>query len=225
MITRYGTGELYGHDFAGLSPEQIRVLSSARHRDMPCPFKPVEPGRQTQRCSKKGGVCSLRQYSQMESGNVSPVGLPVSTCPHRLLEQSLIFEWVGEVLLGNSNPVVLSELPFLMSETELEEQGADAVGMIDKVLVNPEGQQFKWCALEMQAVYFSGKSMENDFKEMRTWHGPGIPFPAVVRRPDFRSSGPKRLMPQLQTKVPTISRWGKKWRWWLTERFGIRWAK
>ena len=97
-----------------------------------------------------------------------------------------------------------------MGEVESEQQDADAVGMIDKILVSPEGQQVKWCALEMQAVYFSGKSMENDFKEMRTWNGPGIPFPTVVRRPDFRSSGPKRLMPQLQVKVPTISRWGKK---------------
>src|SRR3989449_1407583 len=62
----------------------------------------------------------------------------------------------------------------------------------------------------MQAVYFSGKSMENDFVQMRTWTGPGLLFPQVQRRPDFRSSGPKRLMPQLQIKVPTISRWGKK---------------
>ena len=97
-----------------------------------------------------------------------------------------------------------------MGEVESEQQDADAVGMIDKVLVSLQGQQLKWCALEMQAVYFSGKSMENDFREMRAWNGPGIPFPAVVRRPDFRSSGPKRLMPQLQVKVPTISRWGKK---------------
>ena len=82
--------------------------------------------------------------------------------------------------------------------------------MIDQVLVSVSGQGLKWCALEMQAVYFSGKSMENDFKDMRQWEGPGIPFPKVQRRPDFRSSGPKRLMPQLQIKVPTISRWGKK---------------
>ena len=37
-----------------------------------------------------------------------------------------------------------------------------------------------------------------------------MPFPALMRRPDYRSSGPKRLMPQLQTKVPTLRRWGKK---------------
>jgi hypothetical protein len=35
-------------------------------------------------------------------------------------------------------------------------------------------------------------------------------FPNGLRRPDYRSSGPKRLMPQLQIKVPTLRRWGKK---------------
>lgn len=210
MITRYGAAELYGHDFASLSPEKIRELSTVPHREMPCPFKPVELGKPVRRCSKKGGVCSLRQYSKDDAGVISAVGLPVSTCPHRLLEGNLVVQWVGEVLLGNAQPVVLSELPFLMGGAEGEHQDTDAVGMIDKVLVSLQGEQLRWCALEMQAVYFSGMSMENDFKEMRTWNGPGIPFPAAHRRPDFRSSGPKRLMPQLQVKVPTISRWGKK---------------
>lgn len=45
---------------------------------------------------------------------------------------------------------------------------------------------------------------------MREWAGPGVPFPQVQRRPDLRSSGPKRLMPRLQIKVPTISRWGEE---------------
>jgi hypothetical protein len=75
-------------------------------------------------------------------------------------------------------------------------------------LVNAEGGALRWCALEFQAVYFSGKSMENDFKAMGDWIGPGVPFPTVQRRPDFRSSGPKRLMPQLQIKVPTVTRSG-----------------
>ena len=52
--------------------------------------------------------------------------------------------------------------------------------------------------------------MSKDFTVMKKWNGPGLPFPEGIRRPDFRSSGPKRLMPQLQIKVPTISRWGKK---------------
>src|SRR5947207_11711047 len=90
MITRFGTAELYGHDFANLSPERIREMSTVQHREMPCPFKPVEPGKPVRRCSKKGGACSLRQYSKDETGAVSAVGLPVSTCPHRLLEKNLM---------------------------------------------------------------------------------------------------------------------------------------
>jgi len=134
----------------------------------------------------------------------------VITCPNRFLEGDLVAQWVGEKLLGTSRPAVISELPFLMGEIQSEEDKEDAVGKIDEVLVNAEGGALRWCALEFQAVYFSGMSMENDFKVMREWAGPGVPFPAVQRRPDFRSSGPKRLMPQLQIKVPTISRWGKK---------------
>lgn len=78
------------------------------------------------------------------------------------------------------------------------------------VLVNTKSPFFEWCALEMQAVYFSGKSMSSELRALKSWDGPGIPFPTGIRRPDFRSSGPKRLMPQLQVKVPTLSRWGKK---------------
>lgn len=62
----------------------------------------------------------------------------------------------------------------------------------------------------MQAVYFSGSNMGGDLAKFREWTGTGFPFPTGRRRPDFRSSGPKRLMPQLQIKVPTLRRWGKK---------------
>lgn len=210
MMTRFGAGELYGYDVATLAPGRVRDLSAANHKDMPCPFKPRETRRLQPKCSKKGGVCSLRQYSRDDSGCVDGIGEPVITCPQRFLEGGLIFAWAGETLLGTRTPAVISELPFLMADAEGETDEADAVGKIDKVLVNSEGTVLRWCALEMQAVYFSGKSMENDFKVMRTWNGPGAPFPDVQRRPDFRSSGPKRLMPQLQIKVPTISRWGKK---------------
>jgi hypothetical protein len=210
MVTHYGAAELYGLDLSALSPEQIRELSSAKSGEVSCPFKVQENGKPKPKCSKKGGVCSLRQYVQQDSGLVQATGTPVTTCPHRFLERKLIFEWVGETLLGTKKPAIISELPFLMGEGATTGEEGDAVGMIDKVLVNSSRDTLKWCALEMQAVYFSGKSMENDFSVMRSWQGSGIPFPRVQRRPDFRSSGPKRLMPQLQIKVPTISRWGRK---------------
>lgn len=211
MPSRYGTGELYGFDFSTLSPERVRQLSSASHREMECPFKPPEPDKPVRRCNKKGGVCALRLYFQGEDGKIEAKDEPVVTCPNRFLEANVVVQWVGETLLGTAKPAVISELPFLMGEIQAEEEAdPDAVGKIDKVLVNAEGDNLRWCALEMQAVYFSGMSMENDFKVMREWTGPGVPIPKVQRRPDFRSSGPKRLMPQLQIKVPTISRWGKK---------------
>ena len=36
------------------------------------------------------------------------------------------------------------------------------------------------------------------------------PYPDHTRRPDWRSSSAKRLMPQLQVKVPTVRRWNSK---------------
>jgi hypothetical protein len=171
----------------------------------------VQPGKPLAHCNKKGGVCSLRQFAQDGQRTVVAKGEPVTTCPIRFLQGNLITRWVGETLLGTSTPLVISELPFLMGGIQGDDEAdQEAVGKIDEVLVNAEGGGLRWCALEIQAVYFSGSSMENDFKVMRNWTGPGVPFPQVQRRPDFRSSGPKRLMPQLQIKVPTISRWGKK---------------
>lgn len=209
-MIRYGAAELYGFDFASLPPQCLRELAAADHKNTGCPFKVREAGKPAPTCSKKGGVCSLRQYTQDNNGSVVPSSLPVTTCPHRFLEDGVIFEWVGEALLGTKNPIVISEVPFLMEAKTAEGETGSPVGKIDKVLVNPAGSVLEWCALEIQAVYFSGKSMENDFSLMRTWAGPGIPLPRGQRRPDFRSSGPKRLMPQLQIKVPTISRWGRK---------------
>jgi Restriction endonuclease NotI len=54
--------------------------------------------------------------------------------------------------------------------------------------------------------------MAADFASIRD-QGTGdndLPTPARNRRADFRSSGPKRLLPQLQIKVPSLRRWGKK---------------
>ncbi len=199
MPSRYGTGELYGFDFSTLAAERIRELSQTSHKNVVCPFKRAQLGKPAPKCNKKGGVCSLRQFVKDESGNIEGKGEPVTTCPNRFFEGNLVAQWVGETLLGTSKPVVISELPFLMGEAQAEEgTEQNAVGKIDEVLVSAEGGELRWCALEIQAVYFSGMSMENDFKVTREWTGPGVPFPTVQRRPDFRSSGPKRLMPQLQ---------------------------
>jgi hypothetical protein len=213
--SRYSIGEWYGAGFESLTPserfERAKTECDANAiLDSACPFQ------HDAKCNKKGGVCSLRQYQQIGDGPVSGVGPVITTCPQRFLEAEKIFRWVGESLLQTTEPVVLSEIGFLdrlrPEETpeEVAEDSRDFIGRIDNVLVHPSRQTMDWCALELQAVYFSGQSMANEFKMLSAEPTEAFPFPAKHRRPDWRSSGPKRLLPQLQTKVPTIRTWGKK---------------
>ena len=206
VTKRYGAAEIFGQAVPQMTALALRRATSANHKSIPCPFK-IDGAA----CHKKGGVCSLALFEQAPGGDVQITGLPVTTCPARFYESSMVYSWVAETLVGTKTPTVVKEVSFLMAESGSEDGSLESeVGRIDSVLVNTSGQRLEWCALEMQAVYFSGKSMENDFRVMRRWDGPGLPFPVVHRRPDFRSSGPKRLMPQLQIKVPTLRRWGKK---------------
>lgn len=212
---RYSIGEWYGAGLEALSPsERTRRAQAECKTDATigavCPFQ------SDTKCNKRGGVCSLRQYQQIDDGPVSGIGPIVTTCPQRFLESDLIFKWVGETLLQTREPIILSEIGFLdrlrieKTRQEEDEDGRDFIGRIDNVLVHPSRQPMDWCALELQAVYFSGMSMRNEFNVLSQTKADPLPFPAKQRRPDWRSSGPKRLLPQLQTKVPTIRTWGKK---------------
>ena len=82
-------------------------------------------------------------------------------------------------------------------------------GRIDLVLAR-DGRATRWFGLEIQAVYFSGRGMEQDFRLLSEDTSVEPPTPTAVRRPDWRSSSAKRLMPQLQVKAPTLRRWGTK---------------
>lgn len=201
---RFGIGEWYGHSYLALSQTQRRGYATTTGSH-PCPFR-INGGR----CTKKGGVCSFRLYQDAD-GDAVPIGGPEDglrvLCPRRFEEDMTIFEWVGETILGTSTPEIATEIGFLRAE-----DGNAHVGRIDMVLANrPTGAAtLDWCALEIQAVYFSGRSMGLEFRNILKHEGDQPPFPGHTRRPDYRSSGPKRLMPQLQIKVPTLRRWGKK---------------
>lgn len=211
--SRHSIGEWYGQGLETLDPEERRLLAQREIKvddlvGVDCPFQVKS------KCNKKGGVCSLRLYKQEGETPTYGTGSPITTCPNRFLEDNMIYTWVGEVLLGTKNPEILSEIGFLdrlrLDEKEIsEEESKDFIGRIDSVLLHPE-KPLNWCALEIQAVYFSGKAMKGEFALLSKWNKQELPFPALHRRPDWRSSGPKRLLPQLQTKTPTISRWGKK---------------
>ena len=221
---RYGIGEWYGRSLIHLTADErkryarIQKVKQSRAETPVCPFR----GNLEEKipCMKKGGVCSIRLYEQQ--GTTGPVFVPsgqagnlVTVCPYRFEQDGTILKWVGETLLGDPCPLVAEQVGFLersdgSSSEKRSGSGPKFVGRIDKVLVHPTRQPVHWCALEIQAVYFSGRTMTREFEMLRRVSSERLPFPATNHRPDFRSSGPKRLMPQLQIKVPTLSRWGKK---------------
>ena len=201
---RFTIGEWYGHSYTGLTTDERHVYAG-RPKDQPCPFR-----LKGDTCTKAGGVCAFRLYED-DDGFAAPVrgpedGLRV-LCPYRFEEDRTIFRWVSETILGISDPAIVEEVGFLRAEDDQSH-----VGRIDMVLADRESpaDRLDWCALEIQAVYFSGTAMAQEFRRIGASPDERPPFPDKVRRPDYRSSGPKRLMPQLQIKVPTLRRWGKK---------------
>lgn len=149
------------------------------------------------------------------------MGIPVegkqggfrATCPYRFHESLDVFKWVGETILDDPDPLLVGEVGFLEAGATTDNDGGDDVGRIDMVLVSNKtvkGAPMAWAALEIQAVYFSGNAMKGEFEAFKDDAVEWVIYPAGKRRPDYRSSGPKRLMPQLQIKVPTLRRWGKK---------------
>ena len=230
----YGIAEWYGRLFNALSNDERRSYIGVKKFTLPCPFMQDVPslGPQSGKlvCNKEGGVCSIRKFSEPTDGDFS-FGQITSTCPNRFLQGAVLVEHIASTILGTNKPLFAKELPFLMrpksrmaselveateDDEELEltdaaliDAGSENVGRIDLVFVDPEDNN-NWCAVEIQAVYFSGASVAKDMNAIAANTGNGVPMPGGTRRPDFRSSGPKRLMPQLMIKVPTLRRWGKK---------------
>ena len=127
------------------------------------------------------------------------------TCPKRFEEDQVLVRWLSEIVGFNPEETQIArEVPFMLG-TETNK----SAGKIDLVVASTSGGGLAWFGLEIQAVYFSGKGMESEFRSLRR-HPNQPTFPDAMRRPDWRSSGAKRLMPQLQIKVPTLRRWGAK---------------
>ncbi len=206
MSERYGIGEWYGQPFLSLAPSQRRdlaLVASGEGNEIPqCPFQQSQP-----KCNKKGGVCSLRRYAQSEDGRIGvPVGGHVIVCPARFEEDRLLVLWLAEIVgFAPADALIAREVPFM--------QGTNTnkpAGKIDLVVAKTSNGGVLWHGLEIQAVYFSGSGMGSEFDSLRDDTHETPPFPTANRRPDWRSSSAKRLMPQLQIKAPTLRRWGSK---------------
>jgi hypothetical protein len=162
-LFRFGIGEWYGKLFIHLTPDerfslaQLQLRRKKERAIKPCP--PRSAKNPEAKCSKEGGICSLRLYklSNQETSVVpDSLGNLVTTCPYRFDEGNVVVHWVGETILGQAESIIVNEVGFLEKPKESFEnsRGADDVGRIDMVLVNPLKDPLLWCALEKQAVYF-----------------------------------------------------------------------
>ena len=127
-------------------------------------------------------------------------------CPARFEEEKVLLHWLAEIVdFPADEAMIAREVPFMRGTGT-----SRPAGKIDLVVARSRDGTLEWYGLEMQAVYFSGHGMQPEFLALRDDQIPAPPFPDAIRRPDWRSSSAKRLMPQLQVKVPTLRRWGSK---------------
>lgn len=200
-MSRYGIGEWFGEPFATMSTSRRLELAQSALGQSESPICPFKSGGQS--CTKAGGVCSLQAYEAEDSRISTPDGPPVVVCPNRFDQYNLIPKWLAEIA-GFDEVYIAREVPFMRAAVT----GREA-GRIDLVLAN-NGEASDWYGLEVQAVYFSGAGMVPEFERIANDTRKKPPAPVGKRRPDWRSSSAKRLMPQLEVKVPTLRRWGKK---------------
>lgn len=178
--------EVFGYSVEDKSPEAIAARTAK-----PCPFQ--LPGTPCTKVSKSDplGVC-------MFGG--THIGTPV--CPVRFIQNSQVFVDVARAAFGTGRKIaVRPELRILRKEN------GKKAGKVDYIiaLLDENRKPVDFCALEVQAVYVSGNSYYPMFHEFLTT---GIP-PHEQRGMDWLSSR-KRLIYQLNLKVPVFRRWGKK---------------
>jgi hypothetical protein len=128
------------------------------------------------------------------------LGTPV--CPVRFQQGGQMFVDVATAAFGAGQKIVIRpELRILRKEN------GKKAGKVDYIIaaLGPDGKPADFCALEVQAVYVSGNSYYPMFHEFLNT---GVP-PQERRGMDWLSSR-KRLMYQLNLKVPVFRRWGKK---------------
>jgi len=178
-------GEIFGNDTS-------IALGAEQRRSKFCPFRGTA-------CTKQGtssplGICSL------SDGSTATV-----TCPVRFLEGGRLFVDAARLAFGaNQDCIAVPEVRLL----EVPGTKKKKIGKVDFLLVQVVGEQaVDFAALEIQGVYMSGPSVRPAFDQYLL---EGLLPEESRRRPDFRSSAQKRLMPQLALKVPIFRRWGKR---------------
>ena len=183
--------EVFGHAVENTSP-----LARSDRANRRCPFRNGP-------CTKVSktnplGICTFTDGSHA-----------TSVCPVRFIDSDRIFVDAARHAFGDG--VHFAAVPEIRILRVEDEHGRKSkIGKIDYLLakLNNEGRVHDFAALEVQAVYFSGREIRSAMDYYLT-HQELDPN-NCERRLDYRSSAQKRLMPQLRLKVPVFRRWGKK---------------
>jgi len=188
-MTLLKIGEVFGNDTA--------LPHKADKRNRPyCPFRESA-------CTKQGiknplGICS---FTDGEQATV--------VCPSRFLESSRLIVDAARLAFGINKRIIAVPEYRLLEVSEGKRERKKKIGKIDFLiaLLDSESKAIDFAALEIQAVYISGHSIRPVFEN---YLATGKLREDGLRRPDYRSSAQKRLMPQLALKVPVFRRWGKR---------------
>ena len=167
--------------------------------------------------SRNSKTCPFRGTACTKASKVDPLGIcslstgsrAASLCPVRFLEDNRIFSDAGRIAFGPDAQIeAFPEIRILTVPSEAG--GRDRkIGKVDFLIGHVvDGKVLDFAAVEVQAAYFSGGNLRDIQKSFLINHH--LNDVNADRRPDFRSSAQKRLVPQLALKIPVFRRWGKK---------------
>lgn len=167
---------------------------------------------------REARLCRFRDGPCNKSSTTDPIGIcsvsdganAASLCPARFLEGGNIFRDAAQIAFGSSSSFsIFPEIRILQVPDPKIPGSLKKIGKVDFVLGKIDTEVVTdFCAVEVQAAYFSGTETRSLLKYFIAQRNFGTH--TTFRRPDFRSSAQKRQIPQLQLKVPVFRRWGKK---------------
>ncbi|GAV19110.1 restriction endonuclease NotI [Mariprofundus micogutta] len=208
----WGPSEWFGCDVESSSSKERQSIAEDALKPIDefnriCPYL-SSVTRLEKKCSKKGGVCSVQLYSQ-NNDQVSLEGIKVAICPSRLVSRNVLREIAHKILGDQISPILVKEVPYSVSLTKTNKSGTpQAAGRIDWLLVDGDNPT-RFCAVETQSVYMQGTSQDHTFRAFIESNG-DMTMPPNTRRPDYKSSVPKRLAPQLESKAQHLRSTNRK---------------